>query len=155
MANTSRNLNAAIACAVERYQDRLSLGDLAKAAALPTNTLTRMFNRRYGMSPMRWVWRFRTILAAECIARAPEWSLAEIATHCGFTSAAHFSRRFRELFQESPSRFRANYHERPDGAGMPELGDMLQGARQAAAERAMRRPSRVRSSTTTSTVGEN
>ena len=154
MVNTSRNLNAAIACAVERYQDRLTLADLAAASALPTNTLTRMFNRRYGMSPMRWVWRFRTILAAECIARAPEWSLAEIATHCGFTSAAHFSRRFRELFQESPSRFRANYHERPEDGAFTGLGDLLKGARAAAAERAARRPGSVDATSASSTVGE-
>ena len=115
----------AIACVVERYQDRLTLKDLAASADLPTNTLTRMFNRRYGMSPMRWVWRFRTILAAESIARAPEWSLLDVATHCGFTSAAHFSRRFRELFQESPSKCRANYHERPDVALASELGELL------------------------------
>lgn len=155
MANTTRNLNAAIACAVERFQDHLTLGDVAKAAGLPTNTLTRMFNRRYGMSPMRWVWRFRTILAAECIARAPEWSLAEIATHCGFTSAAHFSRRFRELFQESPSQFRANYHERPEFVPAGGQGDMLRGARDAATERATRRPSRVPGPRVQSTAGEN
>ena len=155
MANTNRNLNAAIACVVERYQDRLTLKDLAASADLPTNTLPRMFNRRYGMSPMRWVWRFRTILAAECIARAPEWSLLDVATHCGFTSAAHFSRRFRELFQESPSKFRANYHERPDVALASELGELLRGARAAATERATRRPTRAPGSRVQSTAGGN
>lgn len=155
MANTTRNLDAAIACAVERYQDRLTLRDLARAAALPTNTLTRMFNRRYGMSPMRWLWRFRTILAAECIARAPGWPLAEVATHCGFTSPAHFSRRFRELFQESPSSFRANYHERPDAAPAGDRDGVPCGARAAATERAMRRPPRESAPTVHSTAGGN
>lgn len=155
MANTTRNLDAAIQHAAERYQERLTLEDLSQASDLPTNTLTRLFNRRYGMSPMRWVWRFRVILAAECIARAPDWPLAEIAAHCGFTSPAHFSRRFRELFQETPSRFRSNYHERPGEASGRNRDDLLRGARAAAVGRATRRPQPSPGTRVQSTAGAN
>lgn len=154
MANTTRSLQAAIACAVESYERRLTLADLAAAADLPTNTLTRMFNRRFGMSPMRWVWRFRTILAAECIARSPEWPLAEIAEHCGFTSSAHFSRRFRELFRESPSRFRRNFRKQEARQGAL-AGSPGTSAKDAALSRAMARPSRAETARVQSTEAEN
>ena len=106
---TRQGLTGVVSLVRERYAGELTLPELAAAAGMPTNTLTRHFNRRYGMSPMRWLWAFRTILAAELIAENPEAPLAEICARCGFTSSAHFSRRFREVFKESPSRFRANF----------------------------------------------
>ncbi len=104
---------AVIALAVARFQDDLELRDLAKAAELPTNTLTRQFNRRYGMSPIRWLWQFRTVLAAELIAAHPEKPLVSIFKQCGFHSSAHFSRRFREVFHQSPSAFRKYFRQTP------------------------------------------
>lgn len=92
--------------ALQRFAEPLALKDLAEAARMPSNTLTRYFNRTFGISPMRWLWAFRTLLASEIIACSPSWSLTDVATHCGFNSSAHFSRRYRELFQETPSRHR-------------------------------------------------
>lgn len=91
----------------QRYGEPLTLPDLAAAARMPTNTLTRRFHQVYGTSPMRWLWSFRTLLAAELIARHPGWSLTDVAVLCGFGSSAHFSRRFRALLKDSPSRYRA------------------------------------------------
>lgn len=99
----------------QRYADGLTLKDLAAAASMPTNTLTRHFNRVYGVSPMRWLWAFRTLLAGEIIATSPGWTLTEVATHCGFNSSAHFSRRYREMFQDSPSHHRLIARDRDRG----------------------------------------
>src|SRR4051812_20665869 len=90
-----------------RFSETLTLQDLAAAAGMPTNTLTRKFNRAFGTSPMRWLWAFRTALAGEIIREAPGRPLADVFGPCGFGSSAHFSRRFKELFQECPSRYRA------------------------------------------------
>jgi transcriptional regulator GlxA family with amidase domain len=94
--------------AAERFRDRLTIHDLAQAAGMPVNTLTRHFNGAHGVSPVRWLWHFRTVLAAEMIATDPTMSMSNVAGHCGFTSNAHFARRFRHVFGESPSRFRAH-----------------------------------------------
>jgi transcriptional regulator GlxA family with amidase domain len=102
-------LTAVCELAQARFAEALALGDLADAAGLPVNTLTRAFHKTYGMSPMRWLWSFRTMLAAEIIREAPEWSLTDVATWCGFNSSAHFSRRFTATVGETPSRFRARY----------------------------------------------
>ena len=105
-------LEAVIALAMARHGEPLTLADLAAAAGLPQNKLTRLFKRAYGLSPMRWLWSFRVILAAELIAATPDGSLITAAERCGFASQAHFSRRFRELFGESPSRFRERFRQR-------------------------------------------
>jgi transcriptional regulator GlxA family with amidase domain len=101
-----RGLEGVFALAAASYHGPLTLDKLAAAAGMPSTTLTRRFHRRFGISPMRWLWSFRVLLAAELIAAAPAAPLAEVAERCGFVSPAHFSRRFRELFGESPSKFR-------------------------------------------------
>jgi transcriptional regulator GlxA family with amidase domain len=94
------------------FGDELGLDAMARVARMPTNTLTRHFHRAYGMSPMRWLWAFRTALAKEIIDAAPSWSLTEVSFHCGFGSSAHFSRRFRAAFGETPSAYRAEAKRR-------------------------------------------
>lgn len=127
-----RGIPGVIELAAARFGEALTLEDLAAAAGMPPNTLTRKFNRKYGLSPMRWLWSFRTILAAEFIAAAPEWSLTDVAIYCGFNSSAHFSRRFKEMFQESPSRFRSNFRkgatvrEIPPGGGAAAIRQFFQ-----------------------------
>ncbi len=101
--------------AAARFKERLTIHDLAQAAGMPVNTLTRHFNGAHGVSPVRWLWHFRTVLAAELITTDPSLTMGDVAGHCGFTSNAHFARRFRSVFGESPSRFRAHCRgaERP------------------------------------------
>jgi len=98
-----------LAYVAEHFADPITLADLAVVATIPENTLTRRFNRTFGLSPLRWVWYFRTVLASELIAALPETSLTEVALFCGFNSSAHFSRRFREVFALSPSKFRKTH----------------------------------------------
>lgn len=94
--------------AAERFNERLTIIDLARAAGMPVNTLTRHFNGAHGVSPVRWLWHFRTVLAAELIASDPSMTMTDVAIRCGFVSNAHFARRFRMVFGECPSRFRAH-----------------------------------------------
>lgn len=110
--NGRRGMEWAIEFAAKHFGEELTLRLLAKAAGMPSNTLTRKFNSRFGISPMRWLWTFRTFLAAEMIAVAPEWPLTDIAIHCGFGSSAHFSRRFRAILGIVPSRHRQECRKR-------------------------------------------
>jgi transcriptional regulator GlxA family with amidase domain len=107
-----RGIDRAVEFAVRHFGEDLTLLLLAKAASMPCNTLTRKFNHRFGLSPMRWVWVFRTYLAAELINYTPEWALTDIAVYCGFGSSAHFSRRFSCIIGESPSRYRTKARQR-------------------------------------------
>lgn len=94
-----------------RYAEPLTLTELAGAAGVPKTTLTREFNGRYQLSPMRWVWLVRTVMAAELIAATPTLPLRTVARLCGFNSQAHFCRRFMAAFHESPAHFRQHFRQ--------------------------------------------
>src|SRR5690606_33695587 len=79
----------------------------------------RRFQKECGITPMRWLWTFRTLLAGEFIRLDPRWSLTDVAFACGFTSSAHFSRSFKQTFGKTPSQFRKEtlVETAPEGDG--------------------------------------
>jgi AraC-like DNA-binding protein len=95
-----------VAYVLENFAEDIDLDALAGEAGLSRFNFCRKFQRDCGISPMRWLWSFRTILAAEFINLDPKWSLTDVAFSCGFTSSAHFSRSFRAMFKQSPSAYR-------------------------------------------------
>jgi AraC-like DNA-binding protein len=97
-----------IAYVLENFAEEIDLDDLAQQAGMSRFNFCRKFHRECGLPPMRWLWNFRTVLAAEFIGLDPKWSLTDIAFACGFTSSAHFSRSFRAMYNQSPSEFRKN-----------------------------------------------
>lgn len=91
---------------IENFSEGMNLDELSEVAQVSKFNLCRSFRRRYGVPPMRWLWVFRVLLAAEFIKIAPEWSLTDIAFTCGFSSSAHFSRNFSAVMKRPPSSFR-------------------------------------------------
>lgn len=95
-----------VAFVLEAFAEELTLEDLAREAGMSRFNFCRRFHKECGLPPMRWLWNFRTQLAAEFILLDPRWSLTDIAFSCGFTSSAHFSRSFKAAFGKSPSQFK-------------------------------------------------
>ena len=109
--NTSVNINwwnDFTALLIENIGEELTLEDLAQFANMSKFSLIRLFQKKVGMSPMRWVWRVRAKLARELlIAASGNWSLTDIAFMCGFTSSAHFSRYMKTEFCVPPKKLQA------------------------------------------------
>ena len=120
-------IELALSYITKNYSREISIKDLATATELSPATLNRRFRHSFGLSPMSWLWSFRVILAAEIISMLPRASLAAIARSCGFTSMAHFSRRFHKTFHEPPLSFQAHFRKRKDvtifGAIPPQAHD--------------------------------
>jgi len=95
-----------VAFVLGNFAEEICLDDLAREAGMTRFNFCRRFQRECGVSPMRWLWNFRTLLAAEFINLDPRWSLTDIAFSCGFTSSAHFSRSFKAMFKKSPSAYK-------------------------------------------------
>ena len=95
-----------LAFVLDNFAEEVRLEDLASAAGMSRFNFCRRFHRDCGVPPIRWLWNFRTILAAEFIALDPRWSLTDVAFACGFSSSAHFSRSFKAMFRKSPSAYR-------------------------------------------------
>lgn len=91
---------------VENFAEEITLADLAEHAGMNRFHFCRRFQKECDITPMRWLWNFRALLAAEFIGLDPTWSLTDIAFACGFTSSAHFSRTFKKIHGLSPSRYK-------------------------------------------------
>ena len=87
--------------------DTLDATAIARAAGLSVSQLNRLF-RDEGVSPMRYVWQLRVERAASLLGspQADTLRIEQLAWRCGFTSAAHFSRLFREQYGVTPKAFR-------------------------------------------------
>jgi AraC-like DNA-binding protein len=96
----------AITFMVNNFSQNIDLDRIASASGISKFTLCRKFQRRYRTTPMRWLWSFRSVLAAELMPIMPRWTLTDIAFCCGFSSSSHFSRSFLAMFGTKPSRFR-------------------------------------------------
>jgi AraC-like DNA-binding protein/rRNA maturation protein Nop10 len=96
---------------IERLQkefwERLSVGELARAADLSVSHFTRSFEKATGLTPHRYLLHARLSRARQLIAQqAPALSLAEIAALCGFSDQGHLGRHFRCVFGMTPAAFR-------------------------------------------------
>ena len=96
----------------EHITEELTLEGMTAVSGMSESTLSRRFRRHLKRSPIRWLWLYRTLLAAECIQVAPELQLIDVATACGFSSSAHFSRLFHKVVGTPPREYRRSAQER-------------------------------------------
>jgi len=89
----------------------------AAALGISLRYLQDLF-RDEGVTPSEWIWRRRLEIARHDIAnpRRADASLSQIAFECGFSDAAHFSRRFKATFGLSPRDYRVQALAKRDGA---------------------------------------
>ncbi|MCC6579367.1 MAG: helix-turn-helix transcriptional regulator [Phycisphaeraceae bacterium] len=83
----------------------LDLADIADAAGVSREHLCRRFRRAMGVGPMEALRILRLDMAMGLLARS-NLPMSEIAQRCGFASADHFSRRFRDLYGKPPGAMR-------------------------------------------------
>jgi AraC-like DNA-binding protein len=107
-------IHEAIQYMVSNFEDDIRLDDLANAIGMSKFNFCRMFQKHQGLPPLKWLRKFRTLLAGELLKRNLPWSIAEICYATGFNTSAHFSRIFRETFGVSPSDFRRQSKAAPN-----------------------------------------
>ncbi|AEF45421.1 transcriptional regulator, AraC family [Serratia sp. AS12] len=91
---------------IEQHLDRpLLLADLAAQAGLSEFHFARMFKHDTGLAPHQFVMRARLQQAEKllCHSLLP---LTQIALECGFSSASHFSNRFKVAYGFAPMQMR-------------------------------------------------
>lgn len=84
-----------------QYHQPVTLQDLAGRASMSVSTLTRMFQRTLGTSPMDYLIRVRIDRARELL-RTSDMSVTDIAFTVGFTDSNYFSRMFKKHTRTSP-----------------------------------------------------
>lgn len=82
-----------------------SIRSLAAAAGLSTRQMERLFAEHFGAAPAAVYMQIR-LEAARWLLLNTERPIAEIGAAAGFSNASHFSRRFRDVFDLSPTAIR-------------------------------------------------
>jgi AraC family transcriptional regulator len=91
---------------IDHHLDQpLLLVDLAALAGLSEYHFARMFKQSTGLAPHQFVMRARLQLA-ERLLRHSTLPLTQIALDCGFSSASHFSNRFKAAYGVAPQQMR-------------------------------------------------
>ncbi|MCE6964396.1 helix-turn-helix transcriptional regulator [Leclercia pneumoniae] len=90
----------------ENLAAALTLADLATQASLSEYHFARMFRQSMQMAPHQYVMQ-RRMDKARRLVTSTQLPLTEIALACGFSSASHFSNRFRSVMGMTPSQLRA------------------------------------------------
>jgi len=83
----------------------LTIEALAKEASLSPFHFARAFKGATGTAPHRYL-TYRRIERAKTLIGEGELPLAEVADECGFSSQAHFTRRFKQFVGATPGEYR-------------------------------------------------
>ncbi|WOC17073.1 GlxA family transcriptional regulator [Pseudochrobactrum sp. MP213Fo] len=85
----------------------LSLLDVAGHVGLSRRQIERLFRQEMGRSPARYYLEIRLDRARHLLVQS-SMPVVEVAVACGFVSASHFSKCYRELYGRSPQQERAD-----------------------------------------------
>ena len=85
----------------ENLEYPLSLTELAKECGVSTRQLERLFNKYLGRTPRRYYLELR-LKRAQMLLTQSSMPVMEVALACGFVSASHFAKCYKELFNHAP-----------------------------------------------------
>jgi AraC-like DNA-binding protein len=95
----------------QEFFEELSVRDLARLAALSQSQFERRFKKVLGVSPKEYLIRVRIRAACRRLEQT-NWTIARVASECGFYDHSHFSHAFRRAMGVSPSAYRENHGRR-------------------------------------------
>ncbi len=98
-------LLAVIELMEKNLEEPLTRADLAKNAGLSTRQLERLFRRYLSRSPARYYLELR-LNRARLLLLQTNLSVIDVALACGFVSASHFSKCYRDFFGRTPRKER-------------------------------------------------
>lgn len=90
-----------------------SIAELCARAGISKSALAERFSGEIGMSPIEYLTHWRMQIAARRLSETGI-TVDRLAEHCGYESAASFSRAFKRTFGVSPAAFRKNQAEGTD-----------------------------------------
>ena len=99
------HLKKAVTYIENNYHNAIALGNVVKVALLNHSSLTKLFRKEIGMTPIEYVWCYRIAVAKRFLAFT-NLPVKDVATMCGFKTAQHFSRKFEEVCGCTPTVFR-------------------------------------------------
>lgn len=99
------DIKKAIAFLEERYQDNITLDDLAKEVNISPYHLLRLFKSETGKTPFEFLTDIKIQHAKKLLVNS-KFNISEISHLCGFSNASHFSVVFKKKTGFTPSEFK-------------------------------------------------
>jgi len=106
----TEHLAATRAWALEHLRQPLDVGTLARQALMSPRTFARRFLAETGTTPHRWLLQQR-ILEARRLLENSDVRIEEVASSCGFGSAASLRAHFKAMTGTSPTSYRRAFAE--------------------------------------------
>ena len=91
----------------DNLAEPMNLQQIAKKAGMSRRQIERLFQQHLEQSPARYYLEIRLERARHLLIQST-MPVVEVAMACGFVSASHFSKCYRELYGNSPQQARAN-----------------------------------------------
>ena len=89
-------------------EEPISQSELALRAGISSRQLERLFRRHLNMTPTRYYLNLRLKRANQLLEQT-SMSILTVALACGFVSASHFSKCYKEYFEKTPREQRRTY----------------------------------------------
>jgi len=103
----SRTLTKVLEYTAAHLPEGIQVSDLAALAGMSIGRFTSSFRASTGFTPHRYIMQER-IEAVRSLLRERQYSLAEVAVRCGFSSQQHMATAIRKLTGVTPSHLRRN-----------------------------------------------
>ncbi len=93
----------------EHYQEPLTLSDLSEIFNYAPSSISHVFKKEKGTSPIRWLTNIRLEKAKSIMLSTPNCDIKKVAELVGYTDARYFSRIFKQLEGRTPSEWMTAY----------------------------------------------
>lgn len=107
LGSANKSLFEAICLMENNIEEPLSRDELARLAKLSQRQLQRLFHEHVGMTPTHYYLTLRLRRARQLLLQT-DMSIMSITIACGFQSACHFSKSYRDAFGIAPTLERRN-----------------------------------------------
>lgn len=101
-----KKLHPVITMMQEKYQEDLSLNDMAQCIGVTCAHLCRLFHQVYDTTPMKYLTHLRLSMAKRYLSSSPEHKVKEIASMVGFKDPGYFAAVFKKEEGIPPETFR-------------------------------------------------
>jgi transcriptional regulator GlxA family with amidase domain len=105
LGSANKSLFEVISLMENNIEEPLSREELARLAGMSQRQLQRLFREHLGMTPTHYYLTLRLRRARELLLQT-DMSIMHITMACGFQSACHFSKSYRDSFGTAPTRER-------------------------------------------------
>lgn len=94
----------------QHYYEDITLSDLATSVSLSKDHLIRTFEKKYNITPIKFLNTFR-IINSKRLLESGAMSVSDVAQACGYNSNTSFTRTFKQITGETPKEYQLRFRD--------------------------------------------